>query len=418
MAHSLLGASSLDRRLQCPGSFVLEDGAPDSTSRYAAEGTVAHDLAARCLSATLPSPLGWLGEKFSADGFDFVVDVEMVESVEAYVARTTAYLTTANDSLLVEQELDIGWLVGIDGDKSTADAVIISPERLVVRDLKYGKGKRVLASKTVQPIAYALAALRQYDLLIDRDTLREVIVDIDQPRVAPPVSTVTFTLAELEAQEARIKAGVALCHEAKASELPNAEWNTKYLRPSDEGCQFCKAKTTCPALAAFVQETVAAQFEDIGAIATGPLPGRETFLRKPEVDGDELAVRLRAISLIEDWCAAQRKEGYDRLERDPRAIPGWSLQPGRKGSRKWVDEDAAEETLRGFRLPVDDIYDKKIISPTKAEKLLKESPRRWEKLVTLVTQSEGTPVLTQAEPQREVQAIADLFPQATNDDLV
>lgn len=408
--HSMLGASSLDRRLQCPGSFVLERGAPDKPSRYAAEGTVAHDLAAWCLRDGLPSPLGRLGDKATADGFEFTIDVEMVEAVEEYVRRTVACITSAESSLLVEQVLPVGWLNGEDGAVTTADAVIIEPTRVVVRDLKYGKGKRVIASKTVQPIVYALCALREYDMLIDRDALTEVVVQIDQPRVVPPMTEARFTLAELETAEKLIRDGIAACYEAEASELTNADWSAEYLRPDEDACQFCKAKANCPALSQLVEDTVKAAFEELA-----PLPAEEAkaLLRERTQNhtAEELSRRLAVIDLIEDWCAEQRSLGYETLESDPLAIPGWKLVAGRKGARQWQDVDKAEETLRGFRLPVDDIYDRKVISPTKAEKLLKDSPRRWEKLAVLVTQAEGRPTLARDEsPRVALPGIGEQFP--------
>ena len=85
--HSALGASSAHRWMACPGSVRLgkERGASTSRSgRAAAEGSVAHDIAAECL---LLDREAWeyIGETRSHDGWDFVVDQEMAEGVQLYV---------------------------------------------------------------------------------------------------------------------------------------------------------------------------------------------------------------------------------------------------------------------------------------------------------------------------------------------
>jgi hypothetical protein len=65
---------------------------------------------------------------------------------------------------------------------------------------------------------------------------------------------------------------------------------------------------------------------------------------------------------------------------------------GRKGPRKWDNEKAAEELLKSMRLKQHEMYNFKIISPTDAEKLLKDTPKRWKRLNKpgIITQSDGS----------------------------
>lgn len=69
--------------------------------------------------------------------------------------------------------------------------------------------------------------------------------------------------------------------------------------------------------------------------------------------------------------------------------------------------------LKSFRLKADEMYTKKVISPTVAEKMLKDQPKRWNKAKTLVTQSEGGIHVAPMSDKREalkVTPIADQFP--------
>lgn len=77
----------MHRWSECPGSIRLTRGIENVSSSYAAEGTVAHDIAAKVLNgAHLP---GYLGQTMTADGHSFVVDEEMLEAVEVYVNHVT-----------------------------------------------------------------------------------------------------------------------------------------------------------------------------------------------------------------------------------------------------------------------------------------------------------------------------------------
>jgi hypothetical protein len=69
-AHSPLGASSMERWQNCPGSIRLSRGIPNTESVYAQEGTKAHELAERILTTGEIPP---------------DTDPEMLEAVLVYV---------------------------------------------------------------------------------------------------------------------------------------------------------------------------------------------------------------------------------------------------------------------------------------------------------------------------------------------
>ena len=51
-AHAKLSASGAERWLTCPGSIKAEESIPDKSSKFAMEGTAAHELAELCLTST------------------------------------------------------------------------------------------------------------------------------------------------------------------------------------------------------------------------------------------------------------------------------------------------------------------------------------------------------------------------------
>ena len=63
-----------------------------------------------------------------------------------------------------------------------------------------------------------------------------------------------------------------------------------------------------------------------------------------------------------------------------------------------------------MRLKQEEMYDFSIISPTTAEKRLKDSPKRWSRLQPLITQSDGKPSvapLSDRRPAIEVRSIEE-----------
>lgn len=405
-AHSKFGASKAKRWMGCPGSMVLEVGAPDFSSKYADEGTLAHQVS----------------ENILRGGPEVACDLEMEEHVETYVANVRQY---ANDAtLLVEQRLNYAGFIGVPEDAAwgTSDAVIIKGSEIQVHDLKYGQGEIVSPVRNPQMMLYALGALTAFDGLAgDFDHVRMVI---HQPRVVKAPQEWDCTVAELKEFAAEAKQAA---HMVKAAEhgyqgveqgtKTQAEWEAEYLQPSQDACRWCRVKATCPALRAAVTEAVAAhtpatadEFADLR------VPGKEHIA---PVDADWLGASMAKADLIEMWLKAVRAEVERRLLAGS-AVPGYKLVQGRQGNRAWADPVAAEALLKSFRLKEAEMYEFKVISPTVAEKVLAESPKRWAKAQTLISRTDGKPSVAPVSDKRpalEVKPVADDFADVSADDL-
>ena len=82
--HAALSPSGAATWFNCPGSHAAQQGLPDSTSEFAAEGTVAHHVAALCKTSGA-RPDTFLHNVYQQDGYSITVDHEMVHHVEAYI---------------------------------------------------------------------------------------------------------------------------------------------------------------------------------------------------------------------------------------------------------------------------------------------------------------------------------------------
>ena len=380
--HSRLGPSGWDRWSRCPGSAALCDTVPNKVSIYAAEGTVAHEVADRVLRGEVDHPEALVGEVFQSDGFDIVVDMETADAVNTYVATVRELI--GNGVLMPEMQVPIGHLTGERDAAGTSDCIGISAggTRLIVIDLKYGKGNAVDAKDNGQGRLYALGALELLGAIFDE--IVEVEIVIVQPRL-DSVSSEILSVAELRefANEVEVAAGLV-----RLNDEVFGEGNDLDLNPGEKQCKFCDAKGVCPALREEVSSSLAVVASTAGDFADLTLPKQAAAVSiTPEIDAERLAEFLRAVPLIEDAIKGVRAEVERRLF-DGQSVPGFYLGVGRKGNRKWGVADIEEQLKKRLGSAA---YERKLISVATAEKLFKAKPRTWAKIADLVVQDEGKP---------------------------
>lgn len=411
-AHSTWSASGFEQKMLCPGSHVLQMGAPRSSSKYAAEGTAAHQLLTWALQQNLHAS-NWLGETIEADGFTFVVDEDMVRHVQVCIDYVK---DLAGDDGAVFADIRVNYSSYLDVPESeawgTADVIVARGDEIIVVDLKYGMGVEVSAERNPQMSLYALGALQAYNGLAGEFT--RVRMAISQPRIRTAPSEYDLSVEELEAWgRSSARSAVATCITALSIGPNHEQFNDTFLRPGEKQCKFCAAKATCPAL----RDTVAATVFVSAPTSPDEFADTEVHSAKelPADGAAWLAASLSKVDLIEDWCKAVRAEAERRLlAGEP--VPGFKVVQGKRGARQWADAAAAEELLRKtFRLPVEKAYDLKLISPTSAEKLFKAGdigPRQWPKATELIVQNEGKPHVAPAadpRPALDVRPVADDF---------
>jgi hypothetical protein len=329
--HSPIGASSMHRWAECPGSIRLSVGVPNIESAYAAEGTKAHELAATWLKGTGKTP--------ECD------DEEMLEHVKTYVDHVYSHLT-ADAILFVEHGFDLSAIYP--GAYGTNDAAVYIPSEktLYVDDLKYGAGKFVKAQNNPQLKYYALGAL--LELQKEGREIDTIVMSIVQPRCMSR-SEGAVRSHTIDAMDLLEFAGDLVVY-AKRTAEPDAP-----LKAGDH-CQFCPAIQVCPEIGKIKQTVAKSEF----AAATAPVQGT--------VPQDTLVQALQAVPLLK--ALIERIDAYAYAEaREGRAPEGYKLVE-KRATRKWRDEHTVAMELGKLGLTQDELFaPREVKSPAQLEKI-------------------------------------------------
>ena len=393
--HAILSPSHAHTWACCPASAWLEKGVPNPSSPYAEEGTKAHSLAERTLRQMLEG-----SECLTCDAkFAEECGEEMANNVAMYttfVAERVAEARKADPSayFAFEHPVDISTITTEADAKGTIDCLIAYPGHMWVIDLKYGAGVPVSAERNEQLSIYAAALWDEVSLLYD--DIEHVHLAIVQPR-AGGVNQWELTPEQLEAFKANVRPRAE-----KAIRFYNEE-EKPTVGPDDyccneSVCRWCRGKAKCPMLA---EQAASAALVDYKA--DEPKPEAIQVIRVPD-DPEKLAKAYSLLPALESFTKMVRESVAARLGQGEK-IPGYKLVAGRKGPRKWADEAEVERLMKSMRLKREEMYDFKLISPTKFEAALKANPKllgtqQQQKIRDCVTQSEGKPSVVEESDKR------------------
>lgn len=406
--HSKLSPSASHRWMECPGSIRMSRGMSDTASRFADEGTAAHELAAHCFNTGHDADR-FTGEYINIDGEKpiekfvgipngercFLIDDEMAEGVQEYLDFCNGIATQAPwMEWETEQWLSLEYL-GIEGlDGGTGDFVAYDPKHQILDtvDFKYGRGIAVEPEKNPQGLQYTLGAVKRYH----NRGLKKVRITIVQPRCPHPKGPIRTWEADvvdlLEFEQELIEAAKRT-HEPDAALIPG-EW-----------CKFCPAKATCPARKEQALAIAMAEFSPVGEMEL-PIVHEMT----PEA----LAKTLDQIGQLEDFCRSVKEYAHNEAIHG-RCPPGFKLV-AKRATRKWRDEAEAAAAIEDI-YGIQSIYtEPKLKSPAQIEPLMpgRNKKEREKALAPLVTkESSGTVLAPETDPRPAVRADANEFAEET-----
>lgn len=363
--HAKLSASGAHRWLNCLGSVEAEKGFKDSSSAAAEEGTAAHELAEIVLNdgGNCHALIG----KVLPETNTHTVTEEMADYVQQYVD----YVTSVGGEQFYEERVDFSeWVPEGFG---TSDVIAFNGDTLDIIDLKYGKGLQVDADENPQGMLYALGAYNEYSMLYSFKTVR---VHIVQPR-RDHISVWEIPTVDL------LKWGAWVSEQAQIIQDGGAPRS-----PGKKQCQWCKAKATCPALKSHTEKVILSGFDELEP------PNADTL------NDAQLRKALESKKLIVSWLDAVESLVNERLQKGEQ-FEGFKLVAGRS-LRKWGDIETA--TMELEQILGDDAYEKKLLSPAKAEKTLGKVKAK--DIQGLIVKPEGAPTLAPESDKRKSVSIS------------
>ena len=338
-----LRPSSASRWIACPASAKLSALVPYQPAGEAAQiGTAIHALAETCFQLD-SDPMKFVGQE--VDG------ITMTEENCDFAMQHLIAIWAIQDELghvKVEQLFKL-YETPQYTLQGTADVVGISKDKLIIADLKTGRGY-VDAEDNEQLKIYALGALMH-------NTWRPTQVEfqIIQPHHGEK-RKYSMSVDELNAWE----------KEVLKPAIENAISDKPIFYPSESACQWCPAKHICPA-----QKE---QFDIVAALPDITVMSKEDIVSVMlSLTPTQISAILDKAPLVEKFIDAVKEHATKQMEAGE-VVPGWQLQP-KRASRKWIDSTAARQALTDAGLTDSQIFETELISPTAAEKLLPKEQR-------------------------------------------
>lgn len=363
--HAKLSPSKRSRWALCPGSIREEAKYPDTGSGpAAADGTHSHTLLEHCIKTGLSDPMDQVGDVFSDHEGTFKVDADRAARVKTAIEYIRERSMNGLFSVISEQKVDPEFLLGRKDLSGTVDCQIIGPDFLELIDYKDGMGV-VTAEGNMQLEQYAYGVLAGYKLPVNGAfPFSRVIMTIVQPKLAlkgmKPITSHEVTVKSLMDNIGTIVL------QAAATDKPDAP-----LVPGESQCKFCRAKGSCAALAGNVMKEVGIMFQPV-VTETLDVAQQSADKDPATMDDAQICQIMEAAPLMRQLLEAVEKEAMRRMESGI-SIPGLKLVHGR-GSRAWAlpEEEMAEKLIK-MGIPKSAVYETKLVTPAKAEKLT------WEK---------------------------------------
>jgi hypothetical protein len=356
---SIVGGSTAKRVINCPGSVALVAQMPlKPSSVYADTGTLLHNIIADVLDSDA-KPEDFIGMVHEDVTFD-------QDLLEHKLLPALAALNDIDPDKKMEYvtETVVGFGDILPDVFGSADIIGRIDDTAYIVDWKFGDGVAVDVEENPQLMFYAAAAMRTPVAQWAFEGAVKVELVIVQP---PYVKRWETTPRRIQLFEKELVAAV------KAAQRPDA--------PLAQGdwCRWCAAKAICPLMTGAADRALVSSLKDLSI--------------------EHVSKYLSMADQLESWIKDVRALAMQSLEAGL-SVPGYKLVP-KRAMRQWVNENKALDAMRAMGVNANELTELTILSPAKAEKVLKKH-----KLALpahhVVSVSSGNTLATEDDPRPAV----------------
>ena len=371
--HSKLAPSAAERWINCPASVEMSEQFPDTTSIYAAEGTIAHKLGDIKLRHSI------LKQQIEKDELEEIYTSEffsedMEDYTDEYLVYVRSLIQSPETTVLTETHLDLSFIAPDTG--GIADCILVYDDTLHIVDFKYGKNVEVKAQDNPQLMLYALGACKLLDGLIY--DIKNVVIHIVQPRMNNNTSS-SYTKDELYKwmnKTVEPQANKALNN---SLEIKVGSW-----------CKFCRAKTICREYA---------KRYDLDFKSDNP----------NLLTNDEIAQRIKKLAGLDGYLKDLQDYALTHIL-DGESFPGFKVVAG-KSTRTWTNQEEAFQIAQANGFDHSILFVQKPLTLAQVEKVM--GRKTFNTLLSdYVVKPPGKPTLVPEDDPRESLSSYD---QALND---
>lgn len=365
MSHANTSASSLHRRVRCPGSHRAEEGLAEQNSEYAAEGTLLH----AALHPTDVATFDGLAPKQQ----DVVRSVKYIFA--EVIERTIAALAIAPDEPFTD-----GYERALVLRKGIRPVLTghcdywryyPGPKVLIVADAKFGYLEVTPAPLNLQLRAYAAMLAQEHDV-------ETAVVAIAQPRAYAIEGAEQLTIARYDRADLDLAQQQIYEWEAQwtAADAPR--------HASEDACRYCKASLLCDAYRA--------RLDGMRGVASGIAD------LSPEDFGSLYSAM--ALASKEDFVEAVEKEARLRIAEG--RLPGYRLKPN--AARRSLSDPVGAARLLADKLlfTPDEIAAASKVSIREAEAVLRNKTKAKAKDAKTAVSDALAPIIELSTPQPSI----------------
>lgn len=329
--HSnIVGGSTAKRVINCPGSVALvAQMPPKPSSVYADTGTLLHNVIADVLDGKA-TPQDFLGAVHA----DVTLDQDLIDN-KLLPALAALNEIDPDKQMEYETEVVVGFGDLLPGVFGSSDIVGRIGDTAYIVDWKFGDGVAVDVEENPQLMFYAAAAMRTPAAQWAFEGATKVELVIVQP---PYVKRWETTPRRIQLFEKELMQAVKVAQRPDAP-LAQGEW-----------CRWCAAKAICPIMTGSAERAMVSALMGLNV--------------------DDVSDYLKMADQLESWIKEVRALAMQTLEAGL-PVPGYKLVP-KRAMRQWVDENKALAAMRDMGLDAKELTELTILSPAKAEKVLKK----------------------------------------------